>query len=203
LLKEIHHRVKNSLQLVSSMLNLHANSLDNVEVKTQLQEASSRVMAIARAHESLYKDHEIGVLDIGSYLWDVCRDLRSSASGCTVEIAAPDGILVANDRGISLALIAIELITNAAKYGYPGDSKGNIRLVLAKQEPDHLVLKVVDVGAGLPRNFDLEKTMGLGMRIVTALTRTLGAKLEAKALNPGSEFELQIPLKSMNLGQFQ
>jgi two-component sensor histidine kinase len=203
LFKEIHHRVKNSLQIVSSMLNLHASHGDNAEVRRQLQEASSRVMAIARAHESLYKNHEIGVLDIGSYLRDVCRDLSASASGCTVETAAPDGILVATDRGISLALIAIELITNSAKYAYPGESKGAIRVLLTKQEPDHLLLKVADSGAGLPRDFDLEKTTGLGMRIVTALARTLGAKLEAKALNPGSEFELQITLKSMNSGQLQ
>jgi two-component sensor histidine kinase len=203
LLKEIHHRVKNSLQLVSSMLNLHANSGVDSEVRTQLQEASSRVMAIARAHESLYKDHEIGVLDVGSYLRDVCRDLSASASGCTVEIAAADGIHVATDRGISLALIAIELITNAAKYAYSGDSKGTVRVFLAKQEPDGLLLRVADSGAGLPRDFDLEKNTGLGMRIVTALARTLDAKLNAKACNPGSEFELQIPLRSMNPAQLQ
>jgi two-component sensor histidine kinase len=141
------------------------------------------------------------VLDIGSYLRDVCRDL--GVSGCTVEIAASDGIRVATDRGISLALMAIELITNAAKYAYPGDSKGNIQVTLAKQESDYLLLKVSDSGAGLPRDFNFEKTRGLGMRIVTALARTLDADLRAKACNPGSEFELQIPLKSMNPPQLQ
>ena len=203
LLKEIHHRVKNSLQLVSSMLNLRASHGEDPEVRRQLQEASNRVLAIARAHESLYKNDDIGVLDVGDYLRDVCRDLNLSASGCTVEIAAPNGFRVATDRGISLALIAIELITNAAKYAYPGDAKGTIQVVLAKQEPDQLLLTVADSGAGLPQDFDFEKAKGLGVRIVTALARTLDAKLKVKARNPGSEFALQIPLRSVTSTQFQ
>jgi two-component sensor histidine kinase len=196
LLKEIHHRVKNSLQIVSSMLTLHANQGDNEEVRRELRDASNRVLAIARAHESLYKNHEIGSLDIGAYLRDVCRDLSVCAPGCAIEADAPDGIRVATDRGISLALITIELVTNAAKYAYP-DKKGTIRVILEKQEPDYLSLKVIDSGIGLPRNFKLEKTVGLGMRIVTALAQSLDAKLHAKACDPGSEFEFQIPLRSM------
>jgi two-component sensor histidine kinase len=203
LLKEIHHRVKNSLQLVSSMLNLHARHGGNAEAKRQLQEASSRVLAIARAHESLYKNHEIGVLDIGGYLRGVCHDLSAFVSGCEVEIAAPDGILVATDRGISLALIAIELITNAAKYAYPSGSKAPIRIALQKPEPNRLVMKIADSGAGLPEGFNLEKSNGLGMRIVTNLARSLDAQLEAKTCNPGTEFELQIPLESSSTDQHQ
>jgi two-component sensor histidine kinase len=203
LLKEIHHRVKNSLQLVSSMLNLHASHGGNVEVKRQLQEASSRVLAIARAHEGLYRNHDIGVLDIGSYLRDVCRDLSAFVSGCEVEIAAPDGIRVATDRGISLALIAIELITNAAKYAYPSGSKGPIRIALERPEPNHLIMKVADSGAGLPKDFNIEKHRGLGMLIVTNLARSLDAKLDVKAHHPGTEFELQIPLEPTSLRQLQ
>jgi two-component sensor histidine kinase len=194
--------VKNSLQLVSSMLDLRASHGEDLEVRRQLQEASNRVLAIARAHESLYKNDDIGLLDIGNYLRDVCRDLNLSVSDCTVEIAAPNGFRVATDRGISLALIAIELITNAAKYAYPGDAKGTIQVVLAKQEPDQLLLTVADSGAGLPQDFDFEKAKGLGVRIVTALARTLDAKLKVKARNPGSEFALQIPLRSVTSTQF-
>ncbi|MBO0733325.1 MAG: GAF domain-containing protein [Methylocapsa sp.] len=197
LLKEIHHRVKNSLQIVASMLNLHANQGGNEEVRRELREASNRVLAIARAHESLYKNHEIGSLDIGAYLRDVCRDLGASAPGCIVRGDAPEGIRVATDRGISIALIAIELVTNAAKYAYPGDAKGTIRVILEKQEPDLLSLKVIDEGVGLPQDFELEKTPGLGMRIVMALAQSLNAKLFAKVRDQGSEFELRIPLRSI------
>lgn len=202
LLKEVHHRVKNSLQLVSSMLNLQASHGEDLEVRRQLRDASSRVLAIARAHESLYKNDDIGVLDIGDYLRDVCRDLNLSASSCRVEIAAPSGFRVATDRGISLALIAIELVTNAAKYAYPGETKGAIQVVLAKQEPDQLLLTVADSGVGLPHNFDFDKTKGLGMRIVKALVRNLDAELKVKARNPGSEFALQFPLRSVTSTQF-
>ncbi len=203
LLKEIHHRVKNSLQLVSSMLHLHARHGSNEEVNRQLQEASSRVLAIARAHEGLYKNDEIGVLDIGSYLRDVCRDLSAVVSGCMVEIVAPEGIRVATDRGISLALIAIELITNAAKYAYPSASKGPVRITLGRPEPNLLTVKIVDRGAGLPEGFNLENSSGLGMRIVTNLARSLDAQLEAKNCHPGTEFELQIPLEPMTTPQLQ
>lgn len=195
LLKEIHHRVKNSLQMVSSMLHLQASHGEDPEVRRQLQEAANRVLAIARAHESLYKDEDVGMLDIGDYLRDVCRDLNLSASGCTVEIVAPSGVHFATDRGISLALIAIELVTNAAKYAYPGDVKGPIQVTLTRQQDDQLLLTVADRGVGLPHSFDFQKGKGLGMRVVTALARTLDAKVELKPYHPGSEFSVLIPIR--------
>ena len=121
---------------------------------------------------------------------------------------APDGIRVATDRGISVALIAIELSTielstNAAKYAYPSGSKGPIRIALERPEPNHLIMKVADSGAGLPKDFNIEKHRGLGMLIVTNLARSLDAKLDVKAHHPGTEFELQIPLEPTSLRQLQ
>lgn len=193
LLKEIHHRVKNSLQLVSSMLNLQAGDGVDPELRRGLQEASSRVLAIARAHERLYKDEEIGVLDLGAYLRDVCQDLSLSSSECTVEVAAADGIRVATDRAVPLVLIATELITNAAKYAYPGQRAGKVLVTLVKRDDKHLVLTVSDKGVGLPPSFDVHQARGLGMRIVCAFAEQLGAELQVRPQNPGCEFALVAP----------
>jgi two-component sensor histidine kinase len=194
LLKEIHHRVKNSLQLVSSMLNLQAGSETEPELQQQLQEASSRVLAIARAHERLYKNDDVVTLDLGGYLRDVCEDLRLSISGCSLEVVAADGIRIATDRAIPLVLIATELITNAAKYAYPGEREGRIGVALAKQGDEHLTLTVGDHGVGLPPGFDVHKARGLGMRIVRAFAEQLGAELQVRTRNPGCEFVLVVPL---------
>jgi two-component sensor histidine kinase len=194
LLKEIHHRVKNSLQLVSSMLNLQAGNGTDPELQQQLQEASSRVSAIARAHERLYRNDDVATLDLGGYLRDVCEDLRLSISGCSVEVLAADGIRIATDRAVPLVLIATELITNGAKYAYPGERKGRIDVALAKQGDKHLTLTVGDHGVGLPPDFDVQKARGLGMRIVRALTEQLGAELRVLTRDPGCEFILVVPV---------
>jgi two-component sensor histidine kinase len=194
LLREIHHRVKNSLQLVSSMLNLQAADGGDSELRQQLQEASARVLAIARAHERLYIDDEIGSLDLGGYLRDVCSDLNLSASGCQVEVNVADGVRVTTDRAIPLALIATELTTNAAKYAYPGKSGGKIRVTLAKEGDSHVALTVGDGGAGLPPGFNPETSKGFGMRIVRALAGQLGATFEARSRERGAEFMLLVPL---------
>jgi len=196
LLKEIHHRVKNSLQLVSSMLNLQAGNGSDPELQGQLREASSRVLAIARAHERLYKDDDLASLDLGAYLRDVCGDLNLSSSDCTVEITAPDGVRVATDRAIPLVLIATELITNAVKYAYPGEQKAKVRVTLASRDEEHLVLTVADDGVGLPAEFDARPVRGLGMRIVRAFAEQLGADLQVRARRPGCEFVLIVPVKS-------
>ena len=197
LLKEIHHRVKNSLQLVSSMLNLQAGNGVDPEVQAQLREASSRVLAIARAHERLYKDEDVATLDLGSYLSDVCEDLNLSSPGCIVDVSAADGVRLATDRAIPLVLIATELITNAVKYAYPGEQKGTIRATLTRRDERHLVITVADDGVGLPAEFDVYNARGLGMRIVTGLAGQLGADLQVRTRRPGCKFVLTVPVRSV------
>jgi two-component sensor histidine kinase len=196
LLKEIHHRVKNSLQLVSSMLNLQASDGVDPEVRRQLQEASARVLTIARAHERLYKADDITVLDFGNYLRDVCNDLKLSAFGCSVEVTAEDGIRLSTDRAIPLALVATELVTNAAKYAYPGQEKGAVRVVLARRADEHIAMSVSDDGVGLPSGFNPQESRGLGMRIIRAFASQLDAQLSVSPRKRGAEFILVVPLKS-------
>lgn len=191
LLSELNHRVKNSLSIVSSMLSLQANTNDDESLKLHLREAASRVATVARAHERLYQTTDIEKLDVGAYITDVCGDLPVT-DGTTVSVEAAVGINLSMDRAISIALIVVELATNAMKHAYRGER--SIVLVVLTMKGDTLLLSVADEGRGLPAGFAPEKSKGLGMRIVVALAAQLNAELIVKRRDKGTSFELRIPL---------
>jgi two-component sensor histidine kinase len=193
LLKEVNHRVNNSLQIVAGMLHLHASSAESDDLRHQLNEASGRIAAIARAHQRLYSSNQINILDLGAYLRDVCRDLEESMPGCEISVAADDAIEIATDRAIPTALLVNELVTNIAKYAYPA---GQCRawVGLCRGPRDTITVSVRDEGAGLPSDFDLKSSRRLGMRLVNAFATQLHGDLEVRRLEPGTEFSLTLPL---------
>ena len=195
LLKEITHRVKNSLQIVSGMLRLQANSVDNDALRAHLEEASGRVSAIGRAYERLSYDADVEDINLGPYLQDVCADAISAASHCKLHFDAVQGIRLDADRAISLALIINELVTNATKYAFPDRFDGHIWVRLARQAENTALISVRDDGVGLPTGFDMSKSRGLGMRIVAALSKQLGAAISHRGHLGGTEFELMVPLQ--------
>jgi two-component sensor histidine kinase len=192
LLKEMNHRVKNSLAIVSSVLGLQASRAGDPAVAVQLKEAVTRISAIAKAHESLYQSSEIEWLDIGKYIETVCRDLNASIPKCEIHVSADYGIEIATDQAISAALIANELITNAAKYAYP-DKGGEIWVTLLCHGKDRFTISVRDEGVGFPRDFNPREASGLGMRLVSALVQQLNGTLEMQAAKPGTEFCVAVP----------
>jgi two-component sensor histidine kinase len=194
LLKEINHRVKNSLALVISMMRLQAREDDDPKITERLAEASARINAVARAHERLYQGDDVETLDLGIYVEQVCEDLDEAMSQLAIQIDAERGITVATDRAISSALIVAELITNAAKYAYDGQTAGKIRVRVARAENDSVLLSVSDEGAGLPEGFDPLKVKGLGMRIISAFSQQLGGDVKVSSLSPGTAFEVTIPI---------
>jgi two-component sensor histidine kinase len=195
LLSELNHRVKNSLSIVSSMLSLQANANEDENLKLHLRQASSRVATVARAHERLYQTTDIENLDVGAYIKDVCGDLPAT-DGTTISVEAPVGITLSMDRAISIALIVVELITNAMKHAYSGET-GIVWVALVKKG-DALVLSVTDEGCGVPGDFAPQKSKGLGMRIVLALATQLNAELTIKRRNKGTAFELRVPLNHLS-----
>jgi two-component sensor histidine kinase len=193
LLREITHRVKNSLAIVASMLKLQAADVDDPGLTKHLEEASYRVSAVAKAHERIHQGNDTDLLDLGIYVEQVCRDLNDAVAHCHIEVNADHGIDIMTDRAIPIALIANELITNAAKYAYQGEPGGNIWVRLALVENGTIALLVRDEGAGLPTDFDPRSATGLGMRIVRALSQQLGAEIAIRRLNPGTELVVSIP----------
>ncbi len=196
MLGEMSHRVKNSLAIVASFLRLQAREVGNPDLTEQLQKAGARVSAVARAHDRLYQDTNVEQLDLGIYLSQVCRDLDQSVSGTSIQVEAEQGISVATDRAISAALIVAELVTNAAKYAYQGQEDGRIWVRVARHATgDHVLVSVRDEGVGLPEGVDPQTPKGLGMQIISAFSKQLGATVTAHRPNKGTEFRVSIPLQ--------
>jgi two-component sensor histidine kinase len=193
LLKEITHRVKNSLAIVASVLKLQAREVSDPALTPHLEKAAHRVSAVAKAHERIHQGNGPDRLDLGVYVRDICQDLNDAAPLRHIEVAAEPGIMVMTDRAIPIALMINELITNATKYAYQDDQIGNIWVRAARGADDTIELSVRDEGRGLPTDFEFRSSPGLGMRILDALSRQLNATIEVRRLDPGTEFVVTAP----------
>jgi two-component sensor histidine kinase len=193
LMKEMNHRVKNSLTIVVSMLQMQARAA-TAETAVLFEETARRVMAIARAHERLYRDSTDERMDLGAYIKEVCHDIDTSASDLSLLFDAQAGMLVKVDDAISIALIVVELITNCAKYAYPDRSGGKVWVSLSRVSNKKASLSVRDEGIGLPENFDPRKSRGLGMRIVQSFASQLQTRLVFSPLATGTEVTLLLDL---------
>jgi two-component sensor histidine kinase len=200
LLQEVNHRVKNSLQLIASMLNLQASASGKPDLRHELREAATRINAIGRAHQRLYRSSDVRAIDLAAYLVDLGTDLNAATSDCEIVVKVPDEpMTIATDRAIPIALVVNELVTNAAKYAYPAATARACRVEVClapAAEDGRVVLSVRDAGVGLPAGFDPRASTGLGMRIVTAFAQQLKAELRVRALDPGTEFALVISLQA-------
>jgi two-component sensor histidine kinase len=195
LLKEVNHRVKNSLQVVSSMLHLQASSVGDPELSERLEEASSRVNAVGRAYERLAYNADHENIDLTEYLREIIGDLAIAVAPCEIQFDAPKEIQFAADRAILVGLTVNELVSNAGRYAYPGRPGGLIWVRLLQTDQETILVSVRDEGIGLPVGFDPTKSRRLGTRLVNALSIQLGAKLTQPASPKGANFELLIPLR--------
>jgi two-component sensor histidine kinase len=196
LIKEMNHRVKNSLALVAGMLRLQAREDCDPTFAERLEDATLRVGAIARVHEQLYQSTDVERFDVGRYIEAICKDLSTSFAQCEISVQAQPGIVISTDRAISSALIVTELVSNAAKHAYQGHGAGRIWVSIATTGVDSFSISVRDEGAGLPEGFQIGKGRGLGTRIIRALAEQLNASLDLVARHPGAEFILTAPLAS-------
>jgi two-component sensor histidine kinase len=195
LLREVTHRVKNSLAIVASMLKLQAGEVQDAALTRVLEEASFRVSAVAKAHERIHYGSDAKRLDLGTYLTHVCEDVETSLPYSNVVVTAEPSIIILTDRAIPLALIVNELIMNAAKYAYEGQAAGKVEVRLVRLGNNEIELSLRDGGRGLPADFDLRRPSGLGMRIVQALCQQLDATLSVLRLDPGTVFTLSMAIE--------
>jgi two-component sensor histidine kinase len=195
LLREVNHRVKNSLQVVSSMLHLQANAVGDQDLSERLNEAASRVNAVGRAYERLAYTADYENIDLIEYLRQIINDLEPTVAPCKIQFDAPEAIRFAADRAILVGLIINELVSNAGKYAYPDRASGLI-WVRVQTENEAIAISVRDEGFGLPPGFDPAKSKRLGTRLVTALSRQLGGELTRPVAPTGTNFTLHIPLRS-------
>jgi two-component sensor histidine kinase len=195
LASEMTHRVKNSLQIASSMLHLQASTTDDEGIRAHLKQASGRVSAIGRAYDRLAHDADIEKIALGAYLKEVCTDAIGVASHCRLEFDGEKELRLDPDRAISLALIVNELVTNATKYAFPHRTDGHIWVRLVRESANMALVSVRDDGVALSPDFDIKNSKGLGMRIVAALSEQLGASITQHEYDIGKEFTVSVPLK--------
>ncbi|MFY9898902.1 MAG: histidine kinase dimerization/phosphoacceptor domain -containing protein [Xanthobacteraceae bacterium] len=195
LLREVNHRVKNSLQVVSSMLQLQANAVGDQNLSERLNEAASRVNAVGRAYERLAYTADYENIDLIEYLRQIIDGLEPTVAPCKIQFDATQAIRFVADRAILIGLIINELVSNAGKYAYPDRAGGSI-WVRVQTENDAIAISVRDEGVGLPPGFDPAASKRLGTRLVNALSKQLGGELTRPPAPIGTNFTLHIPLRS-------
>jgi two-component sensor histidine kinase len=190
LLREVNHRVGNSLQIIASLLHLQANSSTDDDVKAALTNAMGRVAAVAQVHRRLYTSHDLKSVLLNQYLDALLEDLRRSAEGNRMSrlTLKAEPIEIDPDRAVAIGIIVNELVMNAVKYAYP-DGAGPIHVDLRAQD-DHLLLSIADDGVGLNVKTDPRST-GMGQRIVSAMASKLEASVERDPDHAGTRIMLR------------
>jgi two-component sensor histidine kinase len=190
LLREVNHRVGNSLQIIASLLHLQANSSNQDGVKAALTNAMGRVAAVAQVHRRLYTSHDLKSVLLNQYLEALLEDLRRSAEGNKMSrlTLKAEPIEIDPDRAVAIGIIVNELVMNAVKYAYP-DGAGPIHIVL-NGHGDDLELSIADDGVGLNVKTDPRST-GMGQRIVTAMAQKLDASVERDPQHAGTRIVLR------------
>jgi two-component sensor histidine kinase len=190
LLREVNHRVGNSLQIIASLLHLQASSSTQDDVKAALTNATGRVAAVAQVHRRLYTSHDLKSVLLNQYLEALLEDLRRSAEGNKMSrlTLKAEPIEIDPDRAVAIGIIVNELVMNAVKYAYP-DGAGPIHVSLTAQGDD-LLLSIADDGVGLDVTSDPRST-GMGQRIVTAMASKLEARVERDPTHAGTRIALR------------
>jgi len=192
LLKEVHHRVKNNLQVISSLLRMQGTAMSDLKARNALQESQRRVLSMALVHERLYGSQEMTQIDFAEYAKQLVNELFETYQDGRVGLSNQfDGTLVLLDVGqaIPCGLILNELVTNALKYAYPEGRSGEIVIKLEENGLGRVKLIVSDQGVGLPEGLDWKTSKTMGLPIVEVLAKQIGGTLSVQS-RPGTTFTL-------------
>jgi two-component sensor histidine kinase len=195
MLQEIHHRVKNNLQVISSLISMQMRALRDAPTRLALHECRSRVEAMAEIHTMLYRSKDYASIPFSKYARELAaRVLRGSAT-------APGGIqlcfdleevFLTVDTAIPCGLILNELLTNALKHAFPNAREGTIGVELKHHAPNVIALAVTDDGVGMPAGFDPEQAQSLGLQLVVNLAGQLDGRIEIRG-QPGARVCITFP----------
>jgi len=192
LLKEVHHRVKNNLQIISSLLNIQARYIKDEGVTEVLEECRNRVRSMSLVHESLYRSENLARVNFAEYISNLTSFLFSSFGVDRRQIGLKldlDEVLLGIDKAIPCGLIVNELASNSLKHAFPEHRTGIIRITLRHLEGDNVLLVVEDNGAGLPKSIDRQKVQTMGLKLVTDLVKQIKGTLQIDMSN-GTEFKI-------------
>jgi len=192
LLREIHHRVKNNLQVIQSLLRMQGREAQGSSIEPMLVESQNRIRSIALIHEQLYKQDNFSEIDFAHYLNLLLRQLSRTFGLDRRPVRSKvdfRDISLSLTKAIPCALIVNELVTNSLKYAFPDKNDGEIIIQAHTNEDEELVLTVRDNGIGFPENIDIETSETLGLKIVRTLTRQIGGRMQV-GNNDGAQFIL-------------
>jgi two-component sensor histidine kinase len=200
LLREVNHRVGNSLQIIASLLHLQASSASQDDVKAALTNAMGRVAAVAQVHRRLYTSHDLKSVLLNQYLDALLEDLRRSAEGNKMSrlTLRAETVEIDPDRAVAIGIIVNELVMNAVKYAYP-DGAGPIHVDLRTLGED-IVLSIADDGVGLNGKSDPRST-GMGQRIVSAMGTKLEASVERDPDHAGTRIVVRFARLRTQIGK--
>lgn len=199
LMREINHRVANSLQLAASILRMQANQETNHHTRDQLEKAGLRITSIQHVHSRLYRSGDLQTIELSQYLRDLCSDLEETVLQDHADQAfkletESDRVRLATDFVSKIGLVVNEFVTNAFKHGH-NDSEPSVIRVSAQLQDNVLRISVSDNGSGLPEDFDMTRIKGLGMRLVRFIATSLDGECGAyDGEKGGAVFFISLPL---------
>ncbi|MGC9347988.1 MAG: histidine kinase dimerization/phosphoacceptor domain -containing protein [Anaerolineae bacterium] len=191
LLQEIHHRVKNNLQVISSLLKLQSRTVQDPMTLQVLKESQNRLRSMALIHERLYQSENLARIDFAEYLQSLTRYLVRSYRSTSGPVALGfqmESVPLSIERAVPCGLIVNELVSNALKYAFPDGRPGKVEVGLSRAN-GHVRLSVRDDGVGLPEDLDIDKLESLGLQLVHMLTGQLGGEIQIDT-RPGTVFEI-------------
>ena len=197
LLKEIHHRVKNNMQVISSLLNLQSGYISNAQALEIFQDSQNRVRSMALIHEKLYRSKNLAEIDLGEYINDLAihlfRSYKAESKGIALKVRAED-VYLGIDAAVPCGLIINELISNALKHAFPLGHQGEILVELQKDQQQQISLCISDNGIGFPAGLDFRNTGSLGLQLVNTLVRQLDGTIELQN-GSGTTFKINFAIQ--------
>lgn len=194
LIKEVHHRVKNNLQTVSSLLSLQSRSIIDKDVKSLLKSSQNRVITMAIVHEMLYMREDLSKIEYKSYVQELAeylvRSIKGTSSNITLNIDIPN-IKLNIDTAIPLGLLINETVTNALKYGIADEDKGEIHIRLRKAENNEFILNLGDNGKGFPEDITHKNSKSLGLKLIHNLSRQLQGSIMRDLSQKGTHYTIK------------
>lgn len=194
LLKEVHHRVKNNLQIIASLLSLQSNQIGDEETLALFANSENRVRAMASIHERLYLSDDLSKIDLAGYIAALADSLFESYSINSQDVRLVTDVADVSldlDQAIPCGLMLNELVSNSLKYAFPDGRNGELRIHLARQDGGY-ALEVSDDGIGFPANVDFRNTRSLGLQLITSLTQQLQGQIEMTN-HHGTSFRIEFP----------
>lgn len=196
LLKEIHHRVKNNLQIITSLLDLQARRIADRPTRAMFQDSQTRVKTMALIHERLYRSHNLARVNLRDYVTDLTKFLLSTFSGrnqLVNVVNLVDDIQLPVDQAVPCGLIVNELVSNCLKYAFGDEEHGEITIAASYVDAEMLELCVADNGSGLPADLDTDQLDTLGQKLIKSLTRQIRGSLTYENTG-GTRISIRFPV---------